>query len=266
MSEKMDILPPGRDYPLLEDPAEVLALVDDNFTRGFNILNLPRIRTGAGGATIFRVETATGEETPKRISGIINAWKVGRVYWKGRAASNKPPDCTSEDGWHGVGDPGGDCKECPFAKFGSSINQDGGRGSGQACKEIRQVLFLTPGQMIPHLLNVPPTSTKAFDQYTLSLLSMKVPYWSAVTAMTLERMQSDTAQPYARIIFRLEDKLAERAGGREVFRQYHQRMKQALVPATINASVYQIEQRPSSPAAPAPESPEPPLRDDEIPF
>src|SRR5215471_9194259 len=262
MSEKMDVLPPHRDYPLLEDPAEVLALIDDNFNRGFNVLNLQRIRTGAGGAVNFRMETATGEEAPKKISGIINAYKTGRVYWKKQQAGNLPPDCVSEDGWHGTGDPGGDCGICPFAQFGSSVNQDGSRGSGQACKEIRQVLFLIPGQMIPHLLVVPPTSTKAFDQYTLSLLSTKVPYWNAVTAMTLERMQSGTGNPYARIIFRLESKL----GDREVFKQYHQRMKQALVPATINASMYQIEQRPSSPAAPAPESSEPPLRDDEIPF
>jgi len=243
MSE-MEVLPPDGGYPLLDNFNEVLSLIDENLgKRGFSILSLPRIRVPSGGGLNFRVDTAAGEELPRRIEGLITSWRSARLYWKSRMVQGKPPDCTSTDGWKGVGDPGGNCQApCPFSLFGSSINMDGSRGSGQACKDIRQVLFLMPGEILPHLLSIPPTSVKGFDNYTLTLLSARAAYWSATTVMTLEKVRNDSGIEYSRILFRLGRRL--QPNEKEIFKPYHLRMKDILIPAIVDATAYEVDDQP----------------------
>jgi hypothetical protein len=241
MENNLNAVPAGETHPLLERTSmtETLALIDENLgQQGFSILNLPRIRVPSGGALNFRVETASGEKSAGKLEGVITAWRMARVYWRSREVRKKPPDCTSINGFAGIGDPGGNCKDCPYARFGSALRPDGKKSNGQACKDVRQVLFLLEDEMLPHLLNVPPTSVKAFMQYALTLLSAKTPYWAARTQLSLEKASAD-AQDYARIIFRLGQRLGRDQQG--VLAPYHARMKDLLLPSVMDATAYEME-------------------------
>jgi hypothetical protein len=142
-----EVLPPLAEFPLLEDPNGVLALFDERLADGggLPLLDLPRIKVAPGGVLSFVVETPAGDEMVKKLEGVIPAYRNARVYWKSRAGGKKPPDCSSADGLVGIGDPGGACHKCPYAQFGSGFKQDGTPSAGQACKDIRQILFLMKG-------------------------------------------------------------------------------------------------------------------------
>lgn len=244
-----EVLPPEVAFPLLEDPNSVLALFDERLASGESlpILDLPRIRVAGGGAVNFRVETPEGEETPRKIRGILSAYRTARVYWKSRNAGKKPPDCSSKDGFTGVGDPGGKCADCPFARFGSAFKPDGTPSNGQACKDVRQALFLMEGEMLPHLISIPPTSLKAFNQYTLTMISARAHYWGAYTEMTLQAAESDEGMPYAKIIFRLGQRITDEKGLR-IFQMFHERMKSVLKPAIVDATAYEVDEGQAAPA------------------
>jgi hypothetical protein len=232
--------PEATEFPLLEDPSGVIALFDERLTDGggLPILDLPRIRVPSGGALSFRIDTPGGEEQVKKLEGVISAYRSSRVYWKSRAAGKKPPDCSSTDGFTGIGDPGGECADCPYARFGSGINPDGSPSAGQACKSVRQILFLLKGELLPHLLNVPPTSVKAFEQYTLTLLSARARYWAVFTEISLEKAESQDRISYAKIVFRLGRRQEEK--NLRVFEAFHGRMKSVLKESVINAVPYEV--------------------------
>jgi hypothetical protein len=231
-----------------------LELIAENLV-GINILNFPRIKVGTGGSTDFTVRTAAGDVSEKRLEGIIVAARVARIYFR-PGAGNQPPSCTSTDGFTGKGDPGGACKDCPYARFKSAVRPDGSAGSGQACKEVRQVLFLLPGEMLPHLINVPPTSIKSYTEFTLALISAGVPHWGATTILTLERAAATTGQAYAKMRFHLGTKLTPQA--RRILDPYRLRMRELLTPSTIDASTYEVVEdgEPWGEAPPAPEQDE----------
>jgi hypothetical protein len=257
MANPQDLMPhtPGGEliepYPLL-NPATaggVLQLLEDNLgSQNFSILNLPRIYVPSGGGLSWRVATLAGEESEKEIEGIVVAWRSARVYWResyGGGGSGKPPDCSSKDGLTGIGDPGGTCTECPYAQFGSALQPNGQPGLGQACKDIRQLLVLRPDEILPHLLNVPPTSLRAFNQYSMGLLSARISYWGATTKMTLEKATSDGGKPFARIGFRMGKRLG--AEEQQVLLPYHKRMKEVLHPSILDVSDYiTVEDEPTT--------------------
>lgn len=228
------------DYPLLraEGREELLEVFHDNLgDAGLSSLDLPRIKVPSGGALSWNVRSAEGEESVRELEGIVLAWRPGRLYWKkaiGEGGGRKPPDCTSTNGFIGIGDPGGECSYCAYSKFGTST-----KGHGQACKQIRQLLFVRPGEILPHLISVPPTSLKACSEYFLMLLGRQIPYWSVVTRLRLEKASNEDQIEYAKVQFALGQTLAREE--REELRPFHDRMKQLLAPAPIDARDYSVE-------------------------
>jgi hypothetical protein len=242
---KMEVLSPAGAAELFqfnpETISDVMAAMSDNLPDGLNTLNLMRIKVPAGGAPSLVVETANGEEMRAQQDSILLASRKTRLYFGGKAYGSgpkKPPQCTSTDGFRGVGDPGGECRQCPYAQFGSAVRPDGSAAPGQACKQVIQVLALLPGEILPHLLNVPPTSLKAWDHYMLSLVSGRTRFWGCVTRLALEKAGADTSMPYSRLKFRLLEKLEPLLLTR--LDPYRQRMRDLLVPAVIDASAYEI--------------------------
>jgi hypothetical protein len=266
----LEILAPqtAQAYPLFAPDAiaETLALIDENLgSEAFNPLMFPRIRVPSGGGLEFRVEGASGERSARTLDGIIMATRHARAYWKipyGRkGAGKKPPDCTSTDGFRGVGDPGGPCADCPFAQFGTATNPDGSKGTGQACKDLRQLLILLEGEALPHLLSVPPTSIRKFTSYTMNLTSARTRYWGGVTRLSLERASSEGGIDYARIDFKLIVKLDPALGA--TIAPYHHRMRELLVPAVVDTTAYEIvDEGVEAPPPPGPDERNP----DDIPF
>lgn len=233
------------DYPLFASPGkmrEVLKLIDENLGhQSFTVLDLPHIKVPAGGGPEFRVDDPSGCHSMREVTGVITAFRQARIYWKkayGAGGGKKPPSCTSTDGLKGEGDPGGYCAECPLAKFGTALNLDGTPGAGQACKEVRQLLIVLPGQILPHILNIPPTSLKNWKHYSLGLVASQVHFWAVETTLRLEAGTSTGGIEYSRIRFSLERPLS--AQQRATHAPYHDRMDQLLKPAIVDGAAYEV--------------------------
>jgi hypothetical protein len=225
-------------YPVLraDSMKQMLTVFRDNIgTARISTFELPRIKCPTGGETIWIVQTPEGTETTREIEGIVTAWKTGRAYWKTSikaGGGNRPPDCSSNDSFYGKGDPGGKCEDCPFAQFGSA--PEGGRG--QACKQVRQMLYLRPGEILPYLISVPPTSLRNASQYFLGLVGRQIPYWGVTTKIRLESATNEAGKRYARMVFTV----GRRLEGPEVtiLKPYHEEMEQMLSPITIDTNDY----------------------------
>lgn len=242
--KRQEIIQPDGEFPLLDQPQAMrgmMELITENLGgRKFNVLNLPKIRA-LKESGMFQVETAEETKNERILFGVITATRQARIYW-GRAynpgASKAPPACTSQDGFTGVGDPGGSCPACPFAQFRSARNPDGSQAQGQACKEMRQLLVLLPGQMLPHRLDVAPTSLQNFDKYTMNLIYANAAYWGVITKLGLEIVHSG-GYPVARVTFSMSKRLTD--DQKRLFLPYHEQMRDYLTPMTVEADPYESE-------------------------
>jgi hypothetical protein len=204
-------------------------------------LDLPRIKVAPGKLLLWEL---TGDETEREIEGIILAWRQGRLYWKQApdepGAKKKPPDCTSQDGFTGIGDPGGECMKCPYAKFGTAQ-----KGRGQACKQIRQLLIIRPGLALPYLLAIPPTSIRPAMQYFMLLYSRLIPYWGVVTKIKLEKAENEAGIAYGKMVFSLDRVLTPQE--QDVLLPYQEKMEQLLAPLAIVSADYDTAEEPAGP-------------------
>ena len=86
-----------------------------------------RVKLPAGGGTAFELPSAESDETEmvKDITGVIVYNHPAYAYYHDKyTGGNNPPDCGSFDGVTGIGNPGGNCADCPYNKFGSGSNAD----------------------------------------------------------------------------------------------------------------------------------------------
>jgi hypothetical protein len=129
--------------------------------------DLVRVHVPPGGGTIWRVPGINGPEPVDQLEGVIPYWRDTRALWHRSPeedAPGAPPDCSSRDAITGVGDPGGPCRDCRFAAFGSASN-----GRGQKCRLTRELFFVRPEDHIPLIVVVAPSSYKAIRQFMLGL-------------------------------------------------------------------------------------------------
>lgn len=199
-------------YPVFDPKKEALleAVIDANLGDDFTVRDLGRVKVPAGGGTVWCVPTPGGEVNREVLSGIIVGQVSSRAYWaKGQdeGGAGTPPDCNSGNMMTGVGTPGGECASCPFNVFGSAKD---GKGRAKACKEVKNVLVLLEGSMLPILLSVPPTSLKAYKQYNVQLasggvdendISMDpVPYYGVMTHMRLSKTKNKDGIEYSELV------------------------------------------------------------------
>jgi hypothetical protein len=206
---------------------EVTDIIRENLGgEAINVLSLERRKIPSGGGMFFTVVGIDGKETPREeLQGIVVAHRKIRLRWeKGldQGGGNQPPDCVSNDGQLGQGSPGGPCALCPLARFGS--DPKGNRG--KACKEIRQLLVLTPESALPFVLNLPPTSLSAWESYALALGGQRHRFWSVVTAISLAKQKNADSIEYAQAHIRMVRELTE--AEREQVAPYVQGMKDVL--------------------------------------
>jgi hypothetical protein len=179
--------------------------------------DLDRIQMGAGGAVVWTRQTLEGEESVPAVEGIMILWRETRQFWPDEYSGGKtPPQCFADDGEHGYGDPGGthpqqiagqrapyDCEMCPNAQFGS----DGKRG--QACKQSRLVFLLSPENLLPDIMQLPPTSIKPIKLFMRRLASRGIPYTGAVIRFELERTANPDGIKYAQVNPKLVQELTD---------------------------------------------------------
>lgn len=164
---------------------------------GLSEFSLDRIRIPAGGGIAFEIPTLEGSDSAKTIEGVVVGWKTVRGYYANAYdGSNNPPDCSSNDGEVGMGDPGGYCSDCPLNAWGS----DPKGGKGKACAEKRMLFVLRKDDVLPIVIMVPPTSLKGIREYFRRLTSKAIPYYGVVTQFSLKKAQSSTNITYSELV------------------------------------------------------------------
>jgi hypothetical protein len=174
------------------------AMVTNVGDAGLTAGDFERIKVPAGGGTAWTIQGLDGEEMLKELAGIIIAWRDTRAYWSvpmEESDGNMPPDCYSLDARTGTGTPGGNCHKCALAQVGSDPKSD-----GQACKLIRQLFLVREDNLLPEIVNLPPSSVKPARQYFMRLASRAVPCYSLITKIGLEKTKNSQGIVYAKAV------------------------------------------------------------------
>ena len=184
---------PAADYAVMKHGVDALQeVIRANIGSGnLGPGDLERIKVPAGGGTTWTIPSLDGDIDTKEFDGVIVAWKTQRAYWKEKySGGSVPPDCASDDGITGSGDPGGVCEQCPYSQFESATDEKGEKMPGQACKQIRLMAVVQKDDLVPVLLSAPPTSLANMRRYFLRLASRAKPFYAVVTRFTLVKAQS----------------------------------------------------------------------------
>ena len=210
-----------------EERKEVMAAFAVNCASGsITEFDLPRIKV-ASGTALWLIPDLEGDTTAPVIEGVIVHVRDNRTYYQSKDAGNVPPDCSSRDGLIGIGKPGGDCTKCPLAMFDS--DPDG--GSGQACKQSKQLFMLRGTSMLPEVVSIPPTSLKAVRQFFLKLVTQRVPYHHSILRIELEKAQSQQGKVYGKAALKFVRKLSpQEIANAEHMRQFAQTFAERVTP------------------------------------
>lgn len=215
------------DMAIFNQPMDsVIKTIRDNLGASrINANQFDRISFPVSGAQVWEIPGILGNEFVPVLEGIIIHWENRRVYWQGEYSGQKTlPDCYSPDGMRGIGNPGGECDLCPLAEFGSAA-----RGAGQACKAIRRVFLVQPGEILPVLISIPPTNVNALSKFFLRLTSKNIPYYGVTVSLGLDRYTTRSGQTVSMIVPQVTGILdAERRAEVEVYK------------ATIEAALSEI--------------------------
>jgi hypothetical protein len=193
----------------LDTPLEkIAAVVSENYgVDGISERHLQKITIPSGTGTMINVEGEDGTTAVKSIDFIVLDQRLTRQYWKEekKPGENIPPDCFSLDSIKGIGNPGGECKHCPYAQFKSAKQ---GTGKGQACRQTRNLYILRAGEgttIFPEILRLPPTSHRALEAVAGKLSRRILGLSSAVLTATLT-----TNGSWSQWVFAVKDALPEK--------------------------------------------------------
>jgi hypothetical protein len=218
-------------------PKQLVGLLRETIGEGnLNPFDLDKVKVPAGGGQSWEVQTLDGVQPMQAIEGIILHFKDPRAYWKEKMGDgNKPPDCKSDDGLVGVGSPGGDCLKCPLAQFGTATDEKGNPAAGQACKQMRMMLFLRQDSILPMLIMLPPTSLKNAKQYFMRLAGNGLHFRAVVTQLRLEKTKNAKGTAYSVVTMSRSRDLNKEELERVM--QVGMAMKELFSKATIEAEV-----------------------------
>lgn len=167
----------------------------------FEIIKVP-----GGGHIAFEVagDDENNPDVVKELVGIIVHQHAVNAYWEEDGAGSRgddkrnAPTCSSLDGHTGFAPAEGvyrDCGTCDYNKFGTA-------GRGKACKNMRRLYFLMEGRAMPVIIQIPPTSLKAFKDYVGMWIARKqIPPYAHVTKLTLKKETSPEGKDYSKVIF-----------------------------------------------------------------
>ena len=161
---------------------------------------LDRIKFAAGGTTILELPGDGDEpEMVKNLSCVILYNHPAYAYYTDKyQGGNNPPDCGSFDGVTGLGNPGGNCKACPYNQYGS------GEGQAKACKNRRMLYILREGEVFPMMLNLPTGSLKEFTNYMKRLLTKGRRINQVVTKISIRKANSKAGIDFSQAQFSME--------------------------------------------------------------
>lgn len=186
---------------------QVQEFLDDG---GLVYNDLPQIKVPARDAKNWEMPDGSGQPT---FEAVIIAQQQTRSYWKRDAEDNAPPDCSSADAVTGFGDNGTkgahDCGTCPWAQFGTAVDDKGRTGAGQACKLVTQMVLLTEkAGRLPAILQLPPTSAKAARAFRNKIFAKDKMRHQVVATFGVEN-QKGGAFPYNTVTIDIARELDE---------------------------------------------------------
>ena len=160
-----------------------------------------RVKIPGGGVPQFEMPGEDPEHPvfEQKLEGIIVFNHLTNAYWPEGSEydDDVPPLCQSTDGKLGYGTPGGACAACALNAFGSVSN-----GRGKACKNMRSLYLLRSGDMMPLILNLPPTSLKPYNDFVnAAFLYRRRPVFGSLVEITLKR-KSSNGFDYSVAVFR----------------------------------------------------------------
>jgi len=236
-------LVPVDEYAVMQlDTRDPLLALRENIGKAqLTEFDLDRVKMPAGGGRAWEVPTLDGVVPQPAIEGVIVHWKDTRAYWQEQfTGGNAPPDCSSRDAEHAQGDPGVPvakddagfwlCETCPNAQFGSAP----GDSNAQACKLVRQLFVLTPEDLLPVVVSLPPTSVGTCRQFFLRLARSGTPFHGIITRIGLEQEKSGGGITYSRATFQRAGVLDGEAGAK--LRAYADALRPTLEQAAANVA------------------------------
>ena len=160
-------------------------------------MRLDSIKLPTGASTQFELQGDGDEPIQcKEINCVILHQHAGFGYYKDKyTGGSNPPDCGSFDGITGNGNPGGECRKCPFNQFGS------GENGAKACKNRRILYIQKEDELLPLTLSLPTGSLKEFSKYLMHQLTKGRKLNSIVTKISLRRATSSTGIAFSQVVF-----------------------------------------------------------------
>ena len=193
------------EYAIMQGNIEdVKSMIEANLGKGeaIGMGDLTRVIIPSGKSTTWSIpdiEAEGGEIETKAITGVIVSTQTTRQRWETpfEEGGGDPPDCASIDGLIGIGDPGGNCLECPYNEFGSDR-----KGKAKACQERRLVFVVMKDDLLPTLISAPPASLKNIRSYLFELTKKRRFIHSVYTEITLATDKNDDGIFYPKMVFR----------------------------------------------------------------
>ncbi|HUW35669.1 MAG TPA: hypothetical protein VM223_28995 [Planctomycetota bacterium] len=165
MANDLMVLTP-KEYPAL-DPGNptMMALREMAGTNELGSRHMPRIVTPVGLKPNEWI--LPGGKIVAGFNAVMLYTGPKNVRWDpSKGLGEAPPLCTSPDGRTGFGDPGGDCKTCPFAKWGTLKADSNVKG----CQFRRLCILLAEGVPLPILYSASPTSAPRILNYMATVV------------------------------------------------------------------------------------------------
>lgn len=170
--------------------------------------DLPRVKIPAGGGRVWELGE---DESGPELAGILIHFRRTRAFWPDSEPNGSPPECRSDDGVVGIGDPGGACRTCPNAQWGS--DPKGGRG--QFCSASEIWFLLRPDLVLPLVLKLPATSLGAAKDYRVKTLAARaLAPEQVVTSIKLEVETNPDGQRYSVAVPRMAGLLSDEEAAR----------------------------------------------------
>lgn len=203
-STALTVVEPGGYLALSEDPAEIEAIIAENLGgQEITERDLPLIKMPSGETLFWQVPSLGGVQAVDVIEGIVVHFKSTRALWDDskKDEDNRRPICVSDNAIVGKGNPGGACKTCPMAQFGTATDDNGDPAPGQACNAKELWFILLPGSYLPVVVRISAGSLDNAKKYRVGTLgSAGMRLGSVVTRIGLEPDKNAKGDSYSKAV------------------------------------------------------------------
>lgn len=240
-----------------EQPTEVGPALSDDVRQALlqeqseqlTFVEIPRVAILAAGAGLY--EFGDTKNTTREFDAVILSSHGRNTMWDRAYGDEIPegtptgPACSSGDGHvgrprqgfahAGIGGAESDgtesiaCEGCPYNEWGSAAML-GKSGRGKACTNQRSVYMAVEGCELPYELILSPTSLRAFDQYSATLINQGFPLPAVVTTLSQNIVEKGTMK-WAVAVFAMGDQLTDEQFG--IVREKMQKYQSTMAPRAI---------------------------------